>query len=134
MLKTLTTATELAMLLYWVLATALILGLIQIDPSYMYSDYENPLVVAWNWSFFPIDIAFALSGLWARFGPGSEALKFKLEIIAAVLMICAGLMAVSFWVLTAEFDVMWWGMNLWLIGLGGVNLFRSQPAEFDQTL
>ncbi len=65
--KIATTITEFFMLLYWVLAGANAMGLIHIDPSYMYSDYENPRVVAWNWSFFPIDIALSVLGLWARF-------------------------------------------------------------------
>ncbi len=84
MLKTATALTEIAMLIYWALAIALTLELVSIDPALMYSDYENPLVIAWNWSFFPIDIAFALIGLSARFARVSGALKFKLEIIVAV--------------------------------------------------
>lgn len=126
MRKTLTTITEVAMLLYWVLAGALALGLISIDPSLMYSDYQNPLVVAWNWSFFPIDVAFAIIGLTARFGAVAGHLRFKLEITAAVLMLCAGLMAISYWTITGDFDLTWWSMNIWLILLGGVNLVCTQ--------
>ena len=126
MLKTATALTEIAMLIYWALAIALTLELVSIDPALMYSDYENPLVIAWNWSFFPIDIAFALIGLSARFARVSGALKFKLEIIAAVLMLCAGLMAISFWIVTADFEPMWWGMNIWLVLLGTLNLVRAK--------
>ena len=126
MLKFATTITELAMLLYWILAGALALDLISIDPSLMYSDYENPLVVAWNWSFFPIDAAFAIIGLAARFGVQAGHLRFKLEVIAGVLMFCAGLMAVSYWTITGDFDPTWWGMNIWLIILGGTNVVRTQ--------
>lgn len=127
MLKTATTITEIAMLIYWILAGALSANLISIDPSLMYSDYENPLVVAWNWSFFPIDFAFAIIGLMARFGVQAEQLRFKLKVIAGVLMLCAGLMAVSYWTITGNFDPTWWGMNIWLIILGGANLVRTQP-------
>ncbi len=127
MLKIATTITEIAMLLYWALAGALASNLISIDPSMMYSDYENPLVVAWNWSFFPIDVAFAIIGLMARFGVQAGPLRFKLEVIASVLMLCAGLMAVSYWTITGDFDLTWWGMNIWLIILGGTNLVRTQP-------
>lgn len=126
MLKLLTTVTEILMLAYWVLAGALVLGLVSIDPALMYSDYENPLVVAWNWSFFPIDVAFAVIGLSARFGTFAPQNKFKLEVAAAVLMICAGLMAISFWTITGDFNQAWWGMNLWLIILGFLNLQRGQ--------
>jgi len=126
MVKFATTATELAMLIDWVLAAALVLDLISIDPSMMYSDYQNPLVVAWNWSFFPIDIAFAIIGLTARFGVKAARVRFKLEVIAGVLMFCAGLMAVSFWTITGDFDPTWWGMNIWLIVLGGINVIRAE--------
>lgn len=121
-----TSATEIAMLLYWILAGALVLNVVSIDPSLMYSDYQNPLVVAWNWSFFPIDIAFAVIGLAARYVPMSGELRFKLQITASVLMFCAGLMAISFWTITGDFSLTWWVMNIWLMGLGLSNLFHGQ--------
>ncbi len=122
MLKLTTTITEILMVLYWVLAAALVLNLISIDPSLMYSDYENPLVVAWNWSFFPIDIAFASIGLFAKYGNVKSSRKFKFEITAATLMVCAGVMAISYWVITGDFNLSWWAVNIWLICLGLVNL------------
>ncbi|MDA9207858.1 YvaD family protein [Octadecabacter sp.] len=133
MLKSMTTATEVAMLLYWVLAGALVLGLVSIDPALMYSDYQDPRVIAWNWSFFPIDIAFAGIGLVARFGVSSGVLRFKLELTAAVLMFCAGLMALSYWVLTSDFDLTWWSMNVWLVVLGAANLMCAQLTPTHQT-
>lgn len=126
MRKLATTITELAMLLYWGLAGALALNMLSIDPALMYSDYQNPLVVAWNWSFFPVDIAFAVIGLTARNGSLSATLRFKLDATASVLMVCAGLMAVSFWTITGDFSPTWWAMNLWLMGLGLLNLFWCQ--------
>jgi hypothetical protein len=126
MSKLLTTITEVLMILYWIFAGALVLGLISIDPSLMYSDYENPLVVAWNWSFFPIDIAFAGIGLFARFADISDVRKGMLETISATLMICAGLMAISYWVVTLDFNIVWWGLNIWLLGLGLWNLAHIQ--------
>jgi len=124
-----TTITELAMLLYWIMAGALAFDLISIDPSLMYSDYQNPIVVAWNWSFFPIDVAFALIGLAARFGVQAGHFRFKLEVIACVLMICAGLMAISYWTIIGDFDPTWWGMNIWLIVLGAINLARTEQTD-----
>ncbi|MGI9357451.1 MAG: DUF5360 family protein, partial [Rhizobiaceae bacterium] len=88
------------MIVYWILVAALALNFVNIDPSLMYSDYTNPLVIAWNWSFFPIDIAFAGIGLFAKFGNVAGERKFKLEVVAATLMVCAGLMAISYWVIT----------------------------------
>jgi hypothetical protein len=127
MRKALTTATELGMVAYWVLAGAMVLDWVRVDPSLMYSNYENPLVVAWNWSFFPIDIAFAAIGLMARFGSQHGLLRLKMETTAAVLMLCAGLMALSYWTMTGEFSLTWWGMNLWLVLLGLFNLISARP-------
>jgi fatty acid desaturase len=114
------------MLIYWILATALVLNLVDIDPALMYSDYENPLVVAWNWSFFPIDIAFASLGLYAKYGRVERNRKFKFEVTAATLMVCAGLMAISYWIITGDFSPTWWAMNIWLIVLGLANLISSK--------
>lgn len=111
------TLTEVGVLAYWLLATALVLGILYIPPEYMYSDYENPLIVAWNWSFLPIDVAFAVLGLISRFGKFGEPLSNKLAITGATLMFCAGVMAISFWVMTGEFDPLWWGLNIWLVVL-----------------
>lgn len=57
MLKPLTTLTEPLTLGYWLLAGAIAAGVVAVDPALMYSDHENPLVVAWNWSFLPISVA-----------------------------------------------------------------------------
>lgn len=46
MLKTATMVTRVLMLIYWILAAGLMLNLIHIDSSLMYSDPENPLSVA----------------------------------------------------------------------------------------
>jgi len=129
MLKRITTVTEVLMVLYWILASLLVFGFIKIDPSMMYSDYENPLVVAWNWSFFPIDIAFAGIGLFAKYGNVAGGQGFKLEVSAATLMICAGLMAISYWVITGDFSPTWWAINIWLVFLGLVNLYSATSSE-----
>lgn len=121
-MKTLLTITEVGMLAYWALAALMAAGALPVPPEYMYSDHLNPLVVAWNWSFLPIDIAFALCGLSARFGNLRNAAM--LEIIGLTLMLCAGLMAISFWAFLGAFDPMWWGVNLWLMGLACVGLLR----------
>lgn len=128
MLKLITTITEILMVLYWVLAAALVMDFIRIDPSLMYSDYENPLVVAWNWSFFPIDIAFASMGLFAKYGGATGGRKFKLEISAATLMTCAGLMAISYWIFSGDFNLTWWAVNIWLILLGLLNLYSAEAG------
>jgi hypothetical protein len=62
------TLTEGGILLYWIFAFFVVAGLINVAPEYMYSDYQNPVIVSWNWSFFPLDILFAVLGLVSRFG------------------------------------------------------------------
>ena len=47
---------DAGLLLYW---GAVLLGLI---PEEMrFKDYDNPVVQAWNWSFFPLDISAAVT-------------------------------------------------------------------------
>lgn len=107
--------TEIGMIFYWLLATAVVLGFINVPPEYMYSDHKNPLIVAWNWSFFPIDILFAVSGLLGRFGNFRDNSKKLLSVFSLALMFCAGLMAISFWTISGDFDLFWWAINLWLL-------------------
>ncbi len=116
------TLTEIGMLAYWMLATAVVLNLIQIAPEYMYSDYQNPIIVSWNWSFLPIDILFAVSGLFARFGRLRQSHRNLLATVSLALMFCAGLMAISFWLIRLEFDPIWWSINLWLLVLSSCAL------------
>lgn len=113
--KKLLTLTEVGMLSYWIFAIIVVLTSINVPPEYMYSDYQNPLIVTWNWSFFPIDVLFASVGLFSRFGKISNYHKQMLSTVSLSLMFCAGLMAISFWVIKNEFDLFWWGINLWLI-------------------
>ncbi len=121
-MKWLLTATEVGMLAYWILAGAMAGGILSLPPEWMYSDYQNPLVVAWNWSFFPIDVLFAVTGLAARFLPMAADRAHSLSLVSLTLMVCAGLMAVSFWAIRGEYDPFWWGVNLWLVALGGAGL------------
>ncbi|MDP6685229.1 MAG: DUF5360 family protein [Candidatus Marinimicrobia bacterium] len=109
------TFTEVGMILYWLFAATVVLGFINVPPEYMYSDYKNPLIVSWNWSFFPLDILFAVFGLLARFGSLKPKSKEVLSVVSLSLMFCAGLMAISFWVINHDFDIFWWAINLWLI-------------------
>jgi len=115
--KKLLTITEVSMALYWVFAVFVVTGFINVAPEYMYSDYKNPVIVSWNWSFFPIDILFSVLGLFSRFGKSSAYHKQMLSTVSLSLMFCAGLMAISFWLIKGEYDPFWWGINLWLVAL-----------------
>ena len=90
--------TDLAMLAYWTVTAAKATGLVAVPDEWLFSDYTNPVVVAWNWSFLPLDIVFSVCGLSAtalhrRGHPGWK----PLAVISLVLTWCAGFMAVSFW-------------------------------------
>ena len=111
------TITEVGMLLYWCFATLVLLDILTVDPALMYSDYKNPTIVAWNWSFFPLDILFSILGLLGRFTSLPQRKKELLTTTSLSLMFCAGLMAISFWAIRGNYDPIWWSINLWLMGL-----------------
>jgi len=103
--------TDIGFLLYW-LSTLLHL----IPSAYLFKDYGNPLLVAWNWSFLPLDMAISATGLTAlvlhRRGQGSYR---SLALISLVLTSCSGLQALSFWAIRGDFDLGWWVPNLYLL-------------------
>jgi hypothetical protein len=64
-LKLALSITDIAFLLYWAVAGLDTGGLINLPSEWLYPNAHDPRVVAWNWSFFPLDIAFSITGLWA---------------------------------------------------------------------
>jgi len=49
---------DIGFILYWVIT------ILKIIPSeYLYSDYNNPMMVDWNWSFLPLDMCISFTGL-----------------------------------------------------------------------
>ncbi len=115
-LKYLLTITDVLFILYWTAAALSELHLISISPEYMYAGYENPRVVAWNWSFFPLDILFSIVGLLAiRADRLGNELWRPLATISLVLTATAGGMAVSYWTILGEFDPTWFIPNLLLL-------------------
>ena len=113
-------ATDLGFILYW-LATALA----WFPPDWLFKDYHDPLIVAWNWSFLPLDLlvsATGLSGLWlaannaeGRGQTSRLAVGRQLQAASLVLTVCSGLMAIAFWAFRADFDPLWWGFNWFLL-------------------
>jgi hypothetical protein len=104
---------DLGLLAYWVVTA---LGLL--PPEYAFKDYHDPTVVAWNWSFLPLDLAASLTGI-----IGVVMLRRALTSLPAMLVItvsltltfCAGLMAIAFWSFYRDFDPFWWVPNLALM-------------------
>ncbi len=124
--KRILAATDIGMLLYWLLIFFDYAGWLSIDPEYMYSNHHDPLIVAWNLSFLPIDIAFAVLGLAGLFLPVSDMSRRALNLISLTLMFCAGVMALSFWALIGDYKLFWWAVNLWLAVLPLLIFFKQR--------
>jgi hypothetical protein len=98
-------------IIYW---SVTILNLI--PEEYLFKDYTNPLLVAWNWSFFPLDILISFSGFYSIYLYQKQQKRWILiALISLVLTFCSGLQAIAFWILRADFDLNWWVPNLFLM-------------------
>ncbi len=115
-LKIVITVTDVAFILYWSVAALSELDIVQVPPNLMYADFDDPRVIAWNWSFLSIDLMFSVFGLAAvnasRLG---NPIWRPLAIISLTLTMAAGAMAVSYWSLLGEFDPVWFIPNLALV-------------------
>lgn len=110
-LRPLMAVTDVGFVAYW-LVTAL--GLL--PPELAYEDYTNPLLVAWNWSFFPLDLLASATGFAALAARArGRAVWTSLAVVSLTLTSVAGLQAVAFWALRGEFDPAWWLPNLFLL-------------------
>lgn len=108
--------TDIGFLLYWAVSVLMLLGFAIVPPEYMFKDYDDPVVNAWNWSFFPLDIVLSICGLTSlRLHARSHSAWLPLAIVSLSLTFCAGLMAVAFWAIRRDFDPVWWAMNVFLL-------------------
>ncbi len=110
------TMTDLLFLLYWAVSGLDLAGLVELPEAMMYAGHDNPRVVAWNWSFLPLDLGFSILGLaavaLARRGLG---LWRPLALMSLTCTMIAGGMAVGYWALLGEFDPAWFLPNLALL-------------------
>lgn len=108
--------TDISMLIYWIVTALMAFSVFDIPAGMLFKEYDDPRVVAWNWSFFPIDIAFSLAGLLAlRMEKKGTPAWQVVAAISLTLTFCAGIMAISYWAILAEFSLSWWGPNLFLM-------------------
>lgn len=118
--------TDIVFLAYWTAMVLDLAGLISLPPSVMYKDYDDPRVIAWNWSFFPIDVLFSITGIAAvHFARRGNPIWRPLAILSLCLTFVAGFMAIAYWTLLAEFDPAWFlpnlGLAVWpLFFIGGL--------------
>lgn len=103
---------DVGLLLYWLIALADVM-----PPAWLFKGYHDPVISAWNWSFLPLDLLASLTGLAgiAFTRQARTAMGESLILISLCLTFCAGLMALSFWALTADFDPSWWAANALLM-------------------
>lgn len=108
--------TDIGMLLYWSITALMALSLIALPGEWLFKDYHDPTVMAWNWSFFPLDMLLSITGLWAlRLEQRSDPAWKIWAAISLTLTLCAGLMAISYWMIVQDFDAAWWIPNLFLM-------------------
>ncbi len=110
------TVTDWLFIAYWTVSGLDRFGLIHIPPDLLYANAHDPAVIAWNWSFFPLDIAFSVIGLAAvRASRLGRPIWRPLALISLILTMVAGGMAVAYWTLLGEFDPAWFLPNLALL-------------------
>jgi hypothetical protein len=103
--------TDIAFIAYW-LVTALHL----IPPEFLFQDYTNPILRAWNWSFLPLDLLISFSGLGSLWAYNRRLELWRsLVLISLTLTMTSGLNAIAFWVIRGDFDPTWWIPNLYLL-------------------
>jgi len=108
--------TDLLFLAYWLASGLDKVGLIAIPADWLYAGAGEPRVDAWNWSFFPLDLAFSVMGLAAVAASRKGSASWRpLALISLILTMVAGGMAVGYWTLLGEFDPAWYLPNLALL-------------------
>lgn len=106
-------ATDILFLAYWAIMGLYAAGLVPIPAEYLYAEADDPRVVAWNWSFLPLDLAFSVCGLFAvRLARRGNPLWKPFALVSLVLTMVAGGMAVGYWAILGEFDPAWFLPNL----------------------
>lgn len=104
-------ATDLGFVAYWAVTS------IHLIPApFLFKDYSNPLLMAWNWSLLPLDLCISATGLASvgLYRTGSPAWS-ALALVSLTLTSCSGLQALAFWAIRADLDLAWWAPNLFLL-------------------
>lgn len=103
--------TDIGFIVYWVI-TAVHL----IPKEYLFKDYDNPILMAWNWSFLPLDLFISATGLASLYFYRRNRPEWRsLALVSLVLTFCSGLQAIAFWVIRNDFNLSWWVPNLFLL-------------------
>lgn len=101
---------DIGFIIYW-----LITYMNWIPDEFLFTDYKNPLLVIWNWSFFPIDILISITGFITLYLLKiGNPLWQTLAKISLTLTFASGFVAISFWIIQGFYDPSWWLPNLYL--------------------
>ncbi|MCE9501484.1 MAG: YvaD family protein [Leptospira sp.] len=112
--------TDIGFIVYWIITLFHL-----IPDEYLFPDYRNPVTVAWNWSFFPLDMFISATGLLSIYLKKRDNRIWKnIALISLILTFCSGLQAISFWTIAGYFDISWWLPNLFLMLYPPYFIFR----------
>jgi len=109
-LKVLFTLVDVGFLAYW-----LVTAMSAVPLEWLFKDYDDPILQAWNWSFLPLDLATSATGLNTLRLARQDREWRTWATVSLVLTTCAGLQAIAFWTLRSDFDPLWWAPNLFLL-------------------
>jgi hypothetical protein len=101
---------DFGFVVYWLIT------LTQLIPDeFLFKDYNNPILMHWNWSFLPLDLAISATGFLSLYLLKTNRAWKQVALISLVLTFSSGLQAISFWTLANDFDIWWWLPNLYLL-------------------
>lgn len=102
---------DLGFLAYWAIT---LLGLL--PASWLYAHHDDPVMVAWNWSFLPLDLFVSATGLAALvLARRHDPRWFLPALVSLAFTSASGMNAIAFWALRGDLDLSWWAPNLVLL-------------------
>lgn len=102
---------DIGFIFYWMITAAQV-----IPGEFLFPDYNDPLLVTWNWSFLPLDLFISATGLASIYLHKRRSPVWRsLALVSLVLTFTSGLQAVAFWAIQGWFDLSWWLPNLFLL-------------------
>lgn len=102
---------DIGFIIYWIITYFHL-----IPAQLLFPDYENKLLVIWNWSFLPLDALITISGITAlALERKSNPLWKNFALMSLCFTMSSGLMAIAFWSIQGWFDISWWLPNLYLM-------------------
>nr|WP_169810329.1 DUF5360 family protein [Paenibacillus macquariensis] len=86
--------TDIGFIVYWIVTYFHI-----IPTSWAFKDYDNPIIIAWNWSFFPLDIMISFTGLYSLYLYRKQRSPWQgFAFISLVLTFCSGLVSQGYYI------------------------------------